>query len=142
MKYCIIFSLVLIGCTGGIPLQKVNYTSLLTDDNSKVWLINKQSVNKVNFANSSVWSKDLMIFHESGKVEIIPLKAMGKKSPKCGRYYLDSDNKTLEITFPKEEWQMDLEYITEDSIYMKSTEGSDIKFDIQIIPLPELKGGY
>ena len=67
---------------------------------------------------------------------------MGKKSPKCGKYYLDSDNKTLEINFLKEEWQMDLEYITEDSIYMKSKKGSDIKIDIQIIPLPELKGGY
>lgn len=132
----------LIGCTGGIPLKSVNYNSLLTDDNSKVWLINKQSINKINFANSNVWNKDLMIFHESGKVEIIPLKAMGQKSPRKGKYYLDSDNKTLEITFPKEEWRMKLEYITEDSIYMKSIEGSDIKFNIQIIPLPELTGGY
>ena len=48
----------------------------------------------------------------------------------------------MEINFLKEEWQMDLEYITEDSIYMKSKKGSDIKIDIQIIPLPELKGGY
>lgn len=138
MRYIIVLSLILIGCTGGIPLENVSYDSLLTDDNSKVWLINKQSINKVNFANNHVWNKDLMIFHKSGRVELIPLKAMGKALPKVGHFYLNSDDKILEITFPNEEWKMNLDYITEDSIYMKSVKGSDAKFDIQIIPLPEL----
>lgn len=85
-----------------------------------------------------------MIFHESGRVEIIPLKAMGKAIPRVGKYYLDSETKTLDISFPKEdeEWKMSLDYITEDSIYMKSVKGSDVKYDIQIIPLPELVGGF
>ena len=142
IKYIVVLSLVLLGCTDGIPLLNVHYDSLLTDDNSKVWLINKQSINKVNFANGRNSSKELMIFHESGRVEIIPMKAMGKSSPKSGRFYLDSDNKTLDISFPNEKWKMDLKYITEDSVFMTSTKGSDTKFDIQIIPLPELRSGY
>ncbi|NRA12043.1 MAG: hypothetical protein HRT57_08840 [Crocinitomicaceae bacterium] len=141
MKYLVVLSLVLTGCTDGIPLQNVDYSSLLTDDNSKVWLINKQSVDKVNFASGHNWNKDLMIFYASGKVEIIPMKAMGKSFPKIGEYYLNSDSKRLEISFPDEEWKMDLKYITEDSIYMKSVKGSDTRFDIQIIPLPELGKG-
>lgn len=138
IKYVFILSLIFAGCTNGIPLNGVNYNTLLTDDNSKVWIINKQIVNNVNIANGHNWNKDLMIFYDSGKVEIIPMKALGKAHPKLGHYFLDSDNKRLEITFPDEEWEMDLSYITEDSIFMVSSRNSDTKFNIQIIPFQEL----
>ncbi len=134
----ILFLLLIVGCTDAIPLQGINYNTLLTDDNSKVWLINKQTVNQINIANGHNWNKDLMIFYDSGKVEIIPMKALGKASPKSGHFLLDSDRKRLEISFPDEEWIMDLSYITEDSVFMSSAANSDSDFSIQIIPFQEL----
>lgn len=139
MKKILFLSLILGACTSGVSLQSVNYNNLLNDENSKVWMINQMVVNHVNIANGHDWNKDLMIFHETGRVELIPMKALGKSNPKKGHYYLDSDNKKLEITFPDEEWKMSLTYITEDSIYMKSTKESDVQYGIQLIPFPELQ---
>lgn len=139
IKYLAITALILFSCTNNIPLIKVSYRTLLCDDNSKVWLINKQIINNINITSSHNWNKDVMIFHDNGQVEIIALQGLGTTRPKKGHYYLDSDAKRLEITFPKnEEWIMNLTYLTEDSIFMTPTKNSDTEIQFQIIPLPEL----
>jgi len=138
IKKLLFLSLILSSCSSQVSLKDVDYNNLLNDHNSKVWLIDKQVVNNIDIANGHDWNKELMIFHETGKVEIIPMKALGKANPKVGNYILISDEKRLEISFPDEEWVMSLTNITEDSIYMKSAKGSDAKFDIQLIPFPEL----
>lgn len=138
MKKLLVISLFLVGCTSNIPITNVDYSFLLNDHNSKVWLIKRQIVNNINISNGHNWNKDLMIFHVSGKVEIIPMKALGKTRPKKGHYLLRSDEKLLEISFPEEEWLMDLSYITEDSIFMSPAKGSEVDYSIQIIPFPEL----
>lgn len=135
--------LIISGCTSNIPMRSVNYSSLLHNDNSKVWLINRQIVNNINITNGHNWNKELMIFHVNGVVEIIPMQSLGKALPKKGSYYLDSDKKLLEICFKsengkREDWLMDLDYITEDSIFMSPTKTSDSEMQLQIIPLPEL----
>ena len=128
----------LYGCTMGVPLKKVDYNSLLNDGNSKVWIISKQIVGGMNIVNGGIRNYDLMIFHESGSVDIVPMKSLGTSSGKHGFYYLDSQNQTIEFIFnDQEEWIMKLTYLTEDSLYMKSMKGSDVQFDLQIKPLPE-----
>lgn len=143
IKQLLFAILILSGCTANIPMKKVSYNTLLNDDNSKVWLINKQIVNNINITNGHNWNKELMIFHANGVVEIISMQSLGKKHPKKGDYYLDSDNKRLEISFngengKTEEWIMELAYITVDSIFMSPTKASDTEMHLQIIPLPEL----
>lgn len=79
-----------------------------------------------------------MVFHETGSVEIIPMKAIGSSNPKKGHYLLRSDERILEMSFPGEEWFMKMDYITEDSIFMNPMKRSHVKYSIELIPFPEL----
>jgi len=78
IKKLLFLSLILSSCSSQVSLKDVDYNNLLNDHNSKVWLIDKQVVNNIDIANGHDWNKELMIFHETGKVEIIPMKALGK----------------------------------------------------------------
>jgi hypothetical protein len=142
IKGLLFSALILASCTSNIRLKKVNYGSLLHNDNSKVWLINRQIVNNININNGHNWYKELMIFHSNGVVEIISMQDLGKKLPKKGHYYLNSDKKLLEISFTGkngiENWNMELTSLTEESIFMRPTKDSDTEISLQIIPFPEL----
>jgi hypothetical protein len=123
-------------------LKNIDYNNLLNDNNSKVWIINRQIVSGVNIADALHRNKDLIIFHDSGVVDVIPMKALGTKTGRKGNYYLNSEEKTLEFVFTDESWIMDLDYISEGSILMIQAKESDVEFDIQIMPLPELHKLY
>lgn len=129
--------LLLSACTAGFDLQSVKYDALFNDSNSKVWLMNKHWVNGVNISPYNFPDKNMVIFYNSGKVYIVPVKGLGTKLPIKGTYYVDSDEKLLEMTFKKEKWVMKMDYITEDSVMLVHTPKSDIEQDFQIIPLPE-----
>jgi hypothetical protein len=136
--YTFIALLILSGCTSGIPLKSVDYSHVLSDENSKVWVIEKEIVNGVNISSGLTSQKDLIIFHNSGRVQIIAMKALGHTRPKSGYYHLNSQEMNLGISFKHEEWNMELVYVTEDSVYFKPKSNSDYKHELQIKPLPEL----
>ncbi|MBL4861554.1 MAG: hypothetical protein JKY09_00855 [Crocinitomicaceae bacterium] len=127
-----------VGCTTGVSLNSVDYHTLFHDSNSKVWIINKVVSNGMNIAPANDWSKDVIVFHESRNVNLIPLKGMGHVAPRKGEYFLNSQKRTLKIEFKDATWDMDISYITEDSVLMKAARNSDVKFSIQLMPLPEL----
>jgi len=127
-----------VGCTSGVSLKSVDYNVLFHDSNSKVWMINKIVEKGINMAPAGNWNKDLIVFHSNGNVNLLPMKAMGHAAPRKGEYYLNSENRTMEIEFKDAHWDMDLSYITEDSVLMTSARKSDVNFSIQLVPLPEL----
>lgn len=130
--------LFLFGCTTGVEMTKVNYSSLFHDGNSKVWMINRIVASGENFAASNNWEKDIAIFYHSGKCVIQPLKSLGESPGKKGDYTVYSDSKNLVIQFKTERWDFLLTTISEDKIIMKPTKSSDLKYTIELIPLPEL----
>lgn len=127
-----------IGCTTGYPLKSVDYNDLFCDGNSKVWVVDKMIVNRVNTAQEPVEKKDLFIFHESGVLDFLPMKALGNEAPRKGRYYLDSDKRELSITFDREEWLFELPVLEEDRVLMKPAKRGNAPYTIELIPLPEL----
>lgn len=129
---------VLLGCKAGVEMNEVNFSSLFHDGNSKVWMINKIVASGDDFAPSNYWEKDVAIFYHSGKCSIQPLKSLGESPGKKGDYNIHSESKSLTINFKNETWDFLLTTISEDKIIMKPVKGSDLKYTIELIPLPEL----
>ena len=130
--------LIAFSCSTGITLDSVDYGSLFDDSNSKVWLVSKQIVDNADISPIQTYDKDIMVFHKSGVVDYIALKDITRKKPRKGQYVLDSQNRTMKIEFENGKiWDLDLSYITEDSILMEPTKKSDLNIAVQLKPLPE-----
>jgi hypothetical protein len=137
-KLIYILPLIAFSCTTGISLVSVDYGSLFNDSNSKVWLVNKHVVDNANITPIKLYDKEIMIFHNNGVVDCIALKDITRKKTRKGQYVLDSENRTMKIEFKNDQiWDLDLSYITEDSILMEPTKSSDINITVQLKPLPE-----
>jgi hypothetical protein len=130
--------LIAFSCSTGITLDSVDYGSLFDDSNSKVWLVSKQIVDNADISPIQTYDKDIMVFHKGGVVDYIALKDITRKKPRKGQYVLDSQNRTMKIEFENGRiWDLDLSYITEDSILMEPTKNSDLNIAVQLKPLPE-----
>lgn len=141
MKSFYLFILVLVAsvsCTSNYPLKSVDYNELFTSGNSKVWVIDKMLVNDINVAQKPLQNKEVLIFHESGVVDYIALKALGEKSPEKGRYYLDSDKRTLSVSFEEKKWFFKLPVLEEDKIILEPQKKGSAPFKAVLVPLPEL----
>lgn len=140
MRSLFILLLVTAGaCTRGIDLKNVDYSALLNDSNSKVWIIEEMISNGVDISGVNTYSKDLIIFHESRDINIIPMKALGDAAPKRGKYDLNSIKN--QITFDMEggeSWKMKFEYVTEDSILIVPRSKGSADFSFKIKPFPAL----
>ncbi|MGB0915491.1 MAG: hypothetical protein ACPGVI_05425 [Crocinitomicaceae bacterium] len=130
---------VLTSCVESFNLNSVDYDSLFNDANSKVWMVDEVIQDGENVAPTIDLHKDLMVFHRSSIVDIIPLADILKSTPKKGDYYLDSDKKTMTMEFQDESiWSFDLGYITEDSVLFVPKADSQLQFSLKIKPFPEL----
>lgn len=130
--------LFLFSCTNGISLQSVDYSGLLNDGNSKVWLISRESTTDVDITEPIVSRRRIIIFHDDGTINVIPMNSIGQTSPMRGTYYMSSEEKQLTIDFKEESWILKADYITEDSIAFKATNASEIKLDIVLKSFPKL----
>lgn len=129
----------LTSCVESINLNSVDYDSLFNDANSKVWMVDQVLQDGENVAATINLQKDLIIFHRSHVVNIVPLADIYKSSPKRGSYYLDSDERTMSMEFlDKSTWNFELGYLTEDSVLLVPKEDSHLQFSLKIKPFPEL----
>jgi len=131
--------LFLAACTAGINMKSVTYDYLLNDSNSKVWLVNKVIIGNAVISPTVNYDKHLLIFHNSGHIDYIPYRQLTRSQGSKGYYILNSEERRLILEFNNDQrWEFDLKYMTEDSIYLKSTAHSDTNISMQLIPLPEL----
>jgi len=138
LRNLIVISLLLSACTTGVELESVDYTSLFTDSNSKVWIVNKTIIQEANIAPVKNENKDIIIFHHNGHCNLIPMKDLTRKPVRKGIFYLDSKKRELMIDFDNEKsWVFDIPYITEDSVLLNAKEKST-PYSLQIKPFPEL----
>src|SRR5688572_21777653 len=112
----ILFLLSFSSCTSGIDLQSVNLGPLFHDSNSKVWMIDQIISQGHDLAQNEGINKDILVFYESGKCLHQPVRKLGETGGMKGEFILDSDKRTLVIYFPKEKWDFDITYISEDLI--------------------------
>lgn len=138
-KKMIFISMILSACTTGVDLQSVDYTSLFTDSNSKVWIINKVIIQDANISPVKNENKEIIIFYNNGHCDLIPMKDLTRKPVRKGTFILDSKKREITIDFKDDKfWDFNIPYITEDSVLLNAKENSKTPFSIQIKPFPEL----
>lgn len=138
--YRLIFIVLLfcLGCSSDISLKDVRLDSLLNDNSSKVWLVDKVFHEGKDIAPLRIQFRDILIFYQSGRVALQPLNTLGNKQATVGYFFLNSDNTELTIDFKKDFWIFEIKHISEEKIVLKPKERSTIQYDLELIPLPEL----
>tara|TARA_B110000285_G_C15092714_1_gene600071 strand:+ start:657 stop:1082 length:426 start_codon:yes stop_codon:yes gene_type:complete len=134
----VVLALLISSCTTGIDFSNVDYSNLFHDDNSKVWVVNKVTFDGAVISSNSRLDKDIIIFHQNGVCDFIPLKNLGTGKSKKGKFNIDSQAKEVRIDFPKESWLYTMYYIFEDSISLKPTKESASQLGMQLKPFMEL----
>ena len=125
-------------CTTGVKMRQVNYGALFHDGNSKVWMLEKVLIKNKDFSPKKKADKDILIFYENGHCIFQPLKSLGELPGKKGEYSVFSAEKSLSIYFKNEKWDFTLTTIDEDKLILEPTKNSDLKYTLELMPLPEL----
>lgn len=135
------YSLILLflsSCTSEVDLKSIDYSALLCDGNSKVWLVDMEVIDGIDITENLLYSKKLIIFHNSGTFNFIQMNKIGDTPPERGYFFMDNNNKTLRLDFKNESWLMNAKYITEDSLLFEPNDQSSKKIGMKIVFFPEL----
>lgn len=134
----IIILVILTGCSRGIELRPISLAPLFNDSNSKIWIVDEVNSGNKNFAPKINIEKDVVIFYKNGKCVFQPMKTIGDIEGKRGEYSLYSDEKSISLFFANERWEFKIDVQSQDKIVLTPTEKSDIKYQLVIIPFPEI----
>jgi hypothetical protein len=116
----------------------VNKGALLHDLNSKVWMLDKVLINDSNVAPKINFDKDILVFYQSGKCLLQPMRSLGDVNGKRGEYSLYPEDKALTLYFQGEKWDFDMNIITEDTLFLVPRKKSEFKYSIVLVPFPEI----
>ena len=114
-----------------------DFSSMLHDGNSKVWMIRDIVSNGNNFAKKGD-IKDLLIFYDNGYCILQSTFEIGTQTGQKGQFKADFAAKKLIVEFPKETWDFSVDIKSENEILLKPATNSKTTFSMVIIPLPEL----
>jgi hypothetical protein len=135
-RYLILFILTS-SCTTGVSLIENDFSSLLHDGNSKVWMIKELNSNGSDFAKKGE-IRDLLIFYENGTCILQSTAEIANQTGQRASFKANFAQKTLSITFPKEKWDFIVEIKSDNEIHLKSIQGTKTNFSMTLVPLPEL----
>jgi hypothetical protein len=124
-------------CTTGVSLIENDFSSLLHDGNSKVWLIKELNSNGSDFAKKGE-IKDLLIFYENGTCILQSTAEIATQAGQRASFKANFAQKTLSIEFPKEKWDFIVEIKSDSEIHLKPIQGTKTNFSMTLVPLPEL----
>lgn len=131
------FSLFL-GCTSQISTRNIPLSSLLDDNSSKVWLVNKAFKNGKNISPNNLAFREVIIFYTSSQFCLQPLNSLGNKEGDKGIYEVDAKERRLTLNFKDEVWYFEIVSATINKLSLKPTNKSACQYDLELIPLPEL----
>jgi hypothetical protein len=135
-RYLILFILAS-SCTTGVSLIENDFSSLLHDGNSKVWMIKELNSNGTDFAKKGD-IRDLLIFYENGTCILQSTAEIANQTGQRASFKANFAQKTLSITFPKEKWDFKVEIKADNEIHLKPIQGTKTNFSMTLVPLPEL----
>ena len=124
-------------CTTGVSLIENDFSSLLHDGNSKVWMIKELNSNGSDFAKKGD-IRDLLIFYENGTCILQSTAEIATQTGQKATFKANFAQKSLSISFPKEKWDFVVEIKSDNDIHLKPVKGSKTNFSMTLVPLPEL----
>lgn len=125
-------------CSTGVELLPVSKEPLLSDLNSKVWIVDQVIKNDTNYAPPINLDKDIFVFYHSGKCLYQPMRTLGETAGRKGEFSLHSDDMNLDIYFSDEKWSFILDVITEDTLLLRPKKPTDLDYTLVLTPFPEL----
>jgi len=139
MRKLFVFLGLFIGaCSSNAELIPVNKRSILTDNSSKVWMVDKVIIGNRNFAPKLNTEKDVIIFYENGHCSYQSMRNLGEFPAKKGEFSMYSEDSTLLINFHSESWYFIYNQISEDTISLKPDKKSDLNYQLILVPFPEI----
>ena len=136
--YLILFIGVLSSCSRGVELRPISLAPLFNDSNSKIWIISEVNSGNKNFAPRINVEKDVVIFYQNGKCVFQPMNTIGDLEGKRGEYSLYPDENLISLFFAQEKWEFNIKVQSENKIILSPTLKSDIKYQLVLIPFPEI----
>ncbi len=130
--------LVIHACQTDVKRIPASVESLLTDGNSKVWMIDRVQIAGKNQTVKDPKNKDLLIFYASGHFVLQNFKNFGAQLPTKGRYALDDQSRTLKLIFQDQIWVFQIQPLSKSKVLFKPLKDSDVPYEFLIIPFPEL----
>ncbi len=126
-------------CSVGVTTTPIDKHFILDDNSSKIWLVNKLVKNHVDYSNSELGKKDIVIFFATGRCMIQKMNTFGDTIGDKFNYYLrmSTQPKTLELTKEKKKWLFIVRSITDDKIILLPQKGVKFPYEMELIPLPE-----
>lgn len=125
-------------CTSSVSTRNVALESLLDDNSSKVWLVDKAFENEKNISPINRSFREIIIFYSTRNFCLQPLNSLGNANGDKGIYEVDADKKELVFNFKKETWVFDIEYVSISKLILRPKPTSDCQYILELIPLPEL----
>ncbi|MEN9441499.1 MAG: hypothetical protein RLZ33_1576 [Bacteroidota bacterium] len=125
-------------CSSNAELIAVNKRSILTDNNSKIWMVDQVIIGNRNFAPKLNTEKDVIIFYENGHCSYQSMRNLGDYPAKKGEYSMYSEDNTLLINFHSETWYFIYNQISEDTISLIPEKKSDLNYQLILVPFPEI----
>jgi hypothetical protein len=125
-------------CSSNAELIAVNKRSVLTDNSSKVWMVDQVIIGNRNFAPKLNTEKDVIIFYENGHCSYQSMRNLGDYPSKKGEFSIYSEDSTLLINFHSETWYFIYNQISEDTISLIPEKKSDLNYQLILVPFPEI----
>ncbi len=125
-------------CSSNAELIAVNKRSILTDNNSKIWMVDQVIIGNRNFAPKLNTEKDVIIFYENGHCSYQSMRNLGDYPAKKGEFSMYSEDSTLLINFHSETWYFIYNQISEDTISLIPEKKSDLNYQLILVPFPEI----
>lgn len=139
MKYTLVAALFFIcSCSSNADLIPINKQAILTDNGSKVWLVDQVIIGNKNFASMINTEKDLIIFYENGHCCYQSMRNLGDFPAKRGEFSFYSEDSTLLINFKNEAWYFKFRQVSEDTIALVPEKKSALKYKLILVPFPEI----
>lgn len=126
----------LLGCTSGTSIRKIDTYIVLHDNSSKVWLVDKLLSNGKDYTPFRFRERQMIVFHESRNAYFYRLSSMGDKPGIKAYYWMDRTKNEFGFQFGKKEWLFEIEQISRTKVILKPKYES-YPHTIVLIPFPE-----
>lgn len=130
--------MLILGCGNDSSAIKIRINSLLHDDSSKVWMVEKELVNGKEQAPDNINFRTVIVFYEDSKFAEQPLNTLGNRPPKYGTFDVGSQNEIISFFQERKETVFLIESYSKERIVLKSIEKTGEKIELHLIPLPKL----
>lgn len=133
-----LLSLFILGCSDDSSAIKIRINSLLHDDSSKVWMVEKEVIDGKEYAPENINFRTVITFYNDFNFAEQPLNTLGNRPPKYGTFEVGDQNVTISFFQGKKENVFLIEHHSKERIVLKSIEKRGEKIELHLIPLPKI----